>query len=199
MRDDAGKKALLLLAVMASVASGSMLAENVAMAAQDPRSPGECAPTLARDGERASMRAGAWNAECVEGGGCAVFSLPARGARLQLARRLDDRAWRIVLSLPGAADAGQGVEIVIDGRAPERVPPEFLEGVAGGRALAVRPEVAGVVMRMLRDARARVVWRHVARGGAWAETGFSLACLRPVLDFAERELARLRALRQMGR
>ncbi len=199
MRDNAGMKALLLLTVVGSMALGSRLTENMAMAAQDPRPPGECAPTLARDGERASMRAGTWNAECVKDGGCAVFSLPTRGARLQLARRLDERGWRVVLSLPRPADAGQGVEIAIDARAPERVPPEFLEGMAGGRALAVRPEVAGEVMRMLRDARARVAWRHVERSGAPATTEFSLACLRPVLDFAERELARLRALRQMGK
>lgn len=144
------------------------------------------------------LDAGSWEAECREGAGCAIRGPEVDGARLQLSHPLKAQHWQVVLSLPEPADAAEGVELVLDDGEPLRVPYEFLDARAQGRALAIRPEVVDVVLQELRAGR-RLEWRYTRKGGAARAVRFDIACLPALLKAADVQLAQIRAMHQIGK
>ena len=106
----------------------------------------------------------------------------------------------MVLSLPEPADAAEGVALVVDGGEPMRIPYEFLEARAGGRAIAIRPEVADIVLDALKKGR-RLEWRYTRKGGAARAVTFDIACLgaEGLFSAAEKRLATMRAMKQLGK
>lgn len=144
------------------------------------------------------LDAGAWEADCREKAGCAIRGPEVDGARLQFSRPLDAQHWQVVLSLPEPADAAEGVALVVDAGEPMRVPYEFLDVRARGRALAIRPEVVDVVLQALRSGR-QLEWRYTRKGGAARATSFDIACLPALLRATDAQLAQMRAMRQLGK
>ena len=161
---------------------------------------GNCTLEVERDGGVTTISAGAWEADCREGRGCAIRGPEVAGARLQLSRPLDEKRWQVVVTLPVPADAAEGVDLVVDGGEPMRVPYEFLDVRAEGRALAIRPEVADIVVDALKRGR-RLEWRLVRKGGAKRQVVFDIGCLGAggLLRAAERRLVTMRAMQQLGK
>ncbi len=144
--------------------------------------------------------AGAWEAECREGRGCAIRGPEVRGHRLQLSHPVEDAHWNVVLSLPGEADAQAGVELVVDAGEPMRIPYEFLRVAAEGRVIGIRPEVVDIVLEALRKGR-RLEWRYMDKAGKSLSETFDIACLGAggLLERAEKSLAQMRAMKQLGK
>ena len=172
------------------------LTNTAAMAGQGGAS--SCEPERTADEGVVTLNAGAWEADCREKAGCAIRGPEAAGHRLQLSRPLAAKHWQVVLSLPGPADATEGVELVVDDGEPMRVPYEFLDARAQGRALVIRPEVVGVVVKALRGGH-RLDWRYTRKGGAARAARFDISCLPALLKAADAQLAQMRAMRQLGK
>ncbi len=160
----------------------------------------DCAMRQEKNDAVITLAAGAWEAECREGAGCAIRGPEVQGARLQFSRALDADRWQVVVTLPEPADAAEGVELVVDDGEPMRVPYEFLDVRANGRALAVRPEVADIVLDALKKGRT-LRWRYTRKGGATRVVAFDIACLGPggLLKAADRRLATMRAMKRLGK
>ena len=157
-----------------------------------------CDVKRTQDKSVVTLNAGAWEADCREGAGCAIRGPAVNGARLQLSHPLDAQHWQVVLSLPEPADAAEGVALVVDAGEPMRVPYEFLDVRAQGRALAIRPEVVDVVLQALRDGQ-RLEWRYTRQGGAPRTARFDIACLPKLMKATDAQLAQMRAMRQLGK
>ena len=185
---------------MGTIAAFSLLAVAVAAPgmAQQAQAP-SCAPKVLENDGAVDISAGAWSAACVPGRGCSVSGPEVNGARMQFSRELEQKGWRVVLSLPKAADVMAGLQLALDGKAAENLPGEFLDGMAGGRAIAPRPEVAGVVLDMLRGAKRTVEWRYATKGGEKGVAAFSVDCLAEVMKAAEKRLAAMRAMKRLGK
>lgn len=140
-----------------------------------------------------------WRIECVQAAGCTLASEEVNGHRMQISRQLGRKAWEVVLSLPEVADAGAGLEYAVDGGAAQRIPPEFIEDRAGGRALAVRPEVTDVVVRDLKKGTKQARWRYRTKAGKEVRVDLPLAAFRPMLESMEKMLAEMGAMKQMGK
>ncbi len=188
-----------MLAAMLAL-TGAMAASAVA------EEPGKQAPAQACDITRTKTdyghihAAGGWEAECREGRGCAIRGPEVNGHRLQFSHPLADEHWSVVLTLPRAADAQAGVELVVDTGEPMRVPYEFLHVKAGGRVIGIRPEVVEIVLDALRKGR-KLEWRYTDEAGKGESVTFDISCLGPggLLKLAETSLARMRAMKQMGK
>ena len=161
---------------------------------------GSCVLRVERDGGVTTIAAGAWEGECRAGRGCAIRGPEVAGARLQLSHPLEEKQWQVVVTLPEPADAAEGVELVVDDGAPMRVPYEFLDVRADGRALAIRPEVVDVVLDALKRGR-RLEWRYVRKGGAARKAVFDIACLgaEGLFTATEKRLATMRAMKRLGK
>ena len=164
-----------------------------------PRQAQPCAPRLLENDGAVDISAGAWSATCLPGRGCSLSGPEVNGARLQLVRQVGEKDWRLVLGLPVAADAGAGLQLALDGGAAENLPGEFLRERAEGRAIALRPEVAGVVLEMLTGAKRQATWHYTTKGGEARRFSFSVACLPVVLKAAQQRLATMRAMKQLGK
>ena len=184
------KRAGLLLALMLALPASLAIAAGA---------PPACELKVLTQDDGADISAGAWSATCVAGSGCAVLGPEVAGRRLQLARQVEDKRWQIVLNLPHEADAAAGMQIAIDDGAAENLPGEFTGARAKGRALFVRPEVALVVLDMLKGGKRQARWQYTLKNGEKQEARFSLQCFAPVLQAAERQLARMRAMKQLGK
>ncbi len=191
-----GRRAALILLLLAVAGSGAAWAGG--------KTGGETATTCAmqqqRDDGVTTITAGAWEAECRDGRGCAIRGPEVEGARLQLSHPLDTQHWQVVVSLPEPADAAEGVELVVDDGEPMRVPYEFLDVRAEGRALAIRPEVVDIVLDALKKGH-RLEWRYVRKGGAARKAAFDIGCLgaEGLLTATQKQLATLRAMKQLGK
>ena len=170
-------------------------------AAPKKAAPVDCAIKAMQDDLHEELRAGAWRAVCVkQGNGCALHLRNDAGYLLQLAHRFDGGQWRVALTLPEGRrmDVGAGVALVVDGGEPQRIPPEFLEDRADGRAVAARLEVGDAVMDLLRSGK-RLQWRYTAKGGGEEMAVFDLSCLPGLATAVEKKLARMRAMKQLGK
>ncbi|GEM_PF-5056995 len=186
-----------------AVAAGDV-GPSVAMGERQPLRPvqpvaQDCAVQRERDGARVILQAGAWQAMCTEGRGCALPGMAVQGQRLQVSRQLSDDAWRIVLSLPVPADAGAGVRLSVDGGEAENLPSEFLQAQENGRVIAVRPEVADAVLDMLQGARRSVEWHYMTKAGEERRFALPAECMGEALRALRRQFAMMQAMQRMGR
>jgi len=189
---------LALLALWSAAASRAAEAGRQAVDATQPPAP-TCKPRVLENDGAVDISAGAWNATCVPGRGCSLSGPEANGARLQLVRQVGEKGWRLVLGLPVAADVMAGLQLALDGGAAENLPGEFLQEQAEGRAIALRPEVAGVVLEMLTGAKRQATWHYTTKGGEARRFSFPVACLPVVLKAAQQRLATMRAMKQLGK
>ena len=161
-----------------------------------------CGLTTFLDEWKAGTREDNFSAMCIALQGCSIFSESVLGHRLQMARQVHEKSWRVLLDVPKEADLSEGVSIRVDDDEPMRVPPEFLEERADGRAIIIRPEVLGVVLSALRKGRL-VNWHYVRKDGKEMDVAIPIRSLRKVMDWADCTLQKLnaqaRAMQQMGK
>ncbi len=189
---------VLLLATMPGLAQEAVQ-QNGAL--EKKTAPVDCTIKATGDDLHEEMRAGGWRAVCVkQGNGCALHLRNDAGYLLQLARKYDGGQWRVALTLPQGRqmDVGEGAELMVDDGEPQRIPPEFLEDRAKGRAVAARLEIGDVLMDLLRSGR-RLQWRYTMLGGGQEQAEFDLSCLPGLATAVEKKLAQMRAMRQLGK
>ena len=139
---------------------------------------------------KAGVKHEGFSSMCMAGQGCTIVSQHVVGHRLQLTLGRDEKAWRIMLTVPRAADLSEGVELVVDSGEPMRVPPEFLDDYAAGRAIAISPKLADVVLKALKPGK-MLHWRYVLKGGEGAEAAIPLKGFGRVFDWAGCALKKL--------
>ncbi len=142
-----------------------------------------CGLETSSDGLRAAAKAGGFSSMCLALEGCAIYSAETGGHRLQLSRENARGVWIVLLSLPGGADVSEGVELIAGTGEPMRVPPEFLDERADGRAIAISAKLTDVVLEELRKA-GTLRWRYVLKNGKQMEAVIPLAGLSEMLKWA---------------
>ena len=145
-----------------------------------------CGLTTFLDETMAGVKNKGYSAMCRAWEGCSIFSARAAGHRLQLARQDREKVWRVLLNTPpgAGADISEGVELIVDKGEPMRVPPEFLEERADGRAIIISPKLTEVVLPELQKGKL-LKWRYTLKGGKQVEAEIPLEGFAPVLGWAD--------------
>ncbi len=133
---------------------------------------------------KAGVKHEGYSSMCLAWQGCSIFSDRVMGHRLQLAKQRDEKRWTVLLTLPHEADVGEGVELQVDNGEPMRIPPEFLDERAAGRAIAIRTKLTDVVLPELRKGKL-LNWTYTRRDGRRDQVAIPLKGLGKVLDWAE--------------
>lgn len=142
----------------------ALLATIPALAPPPARGREMCGLTTFLDETRAGAKYKTFSTMCLAAEGCSIFSNPVLGHRLQLARRAREKTWTILLNIPAEADISEGVTLSVDKGEPMRVPPEFLEERAAGRAIAISPKLTEAVLPELKKGEI-LNWRYSLKSG----------------------------------
>ena len=144
-----------------------------------------CGLTTFLDETMAGVKHGAYSAMCRAFEGCSIFSARAADHRLQLAITGRDKVWSVLLNIPAGAqaDISEGIELTVDSGEPMRVPPEFLEERADGRAIIISPKLTEVVLPELEKGK-KLKWRYTLKGGKQVAVDIPLDGFAPVLKWA---------------
>ncbi len=132
---------------------------------------------------KAGVKHEGYSSMCLAWQGCSIFSDRVMGHRLQLAKQRDEKQWTVLLTLPHEADVGEGVELQVDNGEPMRIPPEFLEERAAGRAIAISTKLTDVVLPELKKGKL-LNWTYTRKGGRRDQIAIPLKGLGKVLDWA---------------
>ncbi len=154
-----------------------------------------CGLTTFLDEIRAGVKHEGFSSMCIAGQGCSIFSEKVDGHRLQLARRDGEKEWLVLLNVPAEADISEGVELTVDKGEAMRVPPEFLEARAAGRAIAISNKLTGVVLPELKKGEA-LKWAYVLKSGKRQVVNIPLKGFGKVAGWAE---CAIRTLDDMAR
>ena len=132
---------------------------------------------------KAGVKHEGFSSMCLAWQGCSIFSDRVMGHRLQLAKQRDEKQWTVLLTLPHEADVGEGVELQVDNGEPMRIPPEFLDERAAGRAIAISTKLTDVVLPELRKGKL-LNWTYTHKDGRRDQVAIPLKGLDKVLDWA---------------
>ncbi len=132
---------------------------------------------------KAGVKHEGYSSMCLAWQGCSIFSDRVMGHRLQLAKQRDEKQWTVLLTLPHEADVGEGVELQVDNGEPMRIPPEFLEERAAGRAIAISTKLTDVVLPELKKGKL-LNWTYTRKDGRRDQVAIPLKGLGKVLDWA---------------
>ncbi len=133
---------------------------------------------------KAGVKHEGYSSMCLAWQGCSIFSDRVMGHRLQLAKQRDEKQWTVLLTLPREADVSEGVELQVDSGEPMRIPPEFLEERAAGRAIAISTKLTDVVLPELKKGKL-LNWTYTRKGGRRDQVAIPLKGLEKVFDWAE--------------
>ncbi|HHN67548.1 MAG TPA: hypothetical protein ENK15_05870 [Thermopetrobacter sp.] len=132
---------------------------------------------------------GAFQSSCQKTG-CTVIGRTVERHRVMLARKTDKAAWQIWLTLAGRADVSEGVEFIIDGGEPQRIPPEFLIDTGGGVSVRIDEKLSDVVLEMLDGGKALTI-AYATRQGDKRRVTLSLEGLKKMRDWSNCALNKL--------
>ena len=132
---------------------------------------------------------GAFQTTCQKNG-CTVIGRSVERHRVMLSRKADTATWQIWLTLADRADVSEGVELIIDGGEPQRIPPEFLIDTGGGVSVRIDEKLSDVVLEMLDGGKALTI-AYTTRQGEKRRVTLSLEGLKKMRDWSVCALGKL--------